>query len=65
MIITDPEYNVSKKNNSFVKYFWQSWTIVKFTQNEQAWMSKDGHFHDGKYGYVRLIEPNEKGEWRI
>ena len=51
---------IAKANKTAV---WDGWKIEIFTENPTAYYSPSGVFRNGKYGYLRVVEPNSKGVW--
>ena len=65
MIIKDAQHNLNEISTNKVKYFWNGWSIHKFSIKPGLWASKKGSFYQGSYGLTEVIEPNEKGEWNL
>lgn len=47
-------------------YYWEGWTICKFSPNKSAAYDKDGAYNDPLgWGYLTKYEVNEDGSWNL
>ena len=59
------------KANQFVEknqklgFFWDGWTMVKWTQNENGFMQKNGMFRNGTWGHAMRIPMTDSGTWAV
>lgn len=52
---------VEKQSN----VFWNGWTAVFFTKNDNAFMKNNGSFIDGSWASVRRIDVEKDGTWVV
>ena len=50
------------KSNGF---FWDGYTIVKWSPSNNGFMQKNGMFKDGKWGFASRYNFNTKGLWEL
>lgn len=55
------ERYVSGKDNAW----WDGWTMLIFSPRPSAATRPDGAFHNGQWGILRRVEPNDKGRYRF
>ena len=57
--------------NSFVEknknqgFFWDGWTIVKWSPSNNGYMQKNGLFKNNKWGYSNRYNFNTNGMWEL
>jgi len=44
--------------------FWEGWTIIDWTPNDEAFYKKNGMFRNGRWGIAKRYEPNGIG-WSV
>ena len=64
------ELNYDKANqfvekNKHLGFFWDGWTIVKWTNNDNGFMQKNGMFRNGSWGHAMNIPMTEQGTWNV
>jgi hypothetical protein len=52
----------SKKNNGF---FWDGYTIVKWSPGHNGYVQTNGMFRNGKWGYASKFTMTNKGTWMV
>ncbi len=65
MIIKSMHDTLRKLNNGKSSYYWEGWTINKFTPHPAACFSPKGAFRNNQYGYIETFEVNNKGQWVV
>lgn len=50
------------KDNNF---FWDGYTIVKWSPSNNGYMQKNGMFRKGNWGYASYYHFNSKGVWEL
>jgi len=56
------EFVEKNKKNGF---FWDGYTIVKWTRNDDGYMQKNGMFRNNKWGYILKYKLKDNGTWDI
>lgn len=56
---------VKKMQDRKKPVFWDGWDMIIHRPNPRAFMSKDGHFYDGRWGFQVRISPDSSGTWRV
>lgn len=56
--------NFVEKNKS-QGFFWDGWTIVKWSPSNNGFMQKNGMFRNNKWGYASYYTFNSKGQWEL
>lgn len=51
----------NKKNN----FFWDGYTIVKWTPGHNGFLQTNGMFKNNKWGYASRYNMTKRGTWRI
>lgn len=51
----------SKNDNAW----WEGWTLNVFTPDRRGATRIDGAFHNGQWGIIQRVDPNEKGRYRF
>lgn len=51
----------NKKNG----FYWDGWTIVKWTPNPAGYSQTNGMFRKGRWGYAYRYFLTKKGTWKI
>lgn len=57
--------------NSFVEknkkegFFWDGWTIVKWSPSNNGFMQKNGMYRENKWGYSNRYDFNSQGIWEL
>jgi len=57
--------------NSFVEknksqgFFWDGWTIVKWSPSNNGYMQPNGMYRNNKWGYSNRYEMKDNGTWSI
>ena len=51
----------NKKNG----FFWDGWTIVKWSPSNNGFMQKNGMYYEGKWGYSNRHDFNSQGLWEL
>lgn len=46
-------------------FFWDGYTIMKWTPNNNGYMQKNGMFRNNKWGYVLSYKLNKNGTWDL
>ena len=46
-------------------FFWDGWTIVKWSPGHNGFTEVNGMFRDGKWGYSNKYQLTNKGTWWI
>jgi len=61
-------YNQAHKfveNNKKTGFFWNGYTIVKWTPGHNGWRDPNGMFKNNKWGYVNNYKLTDQGTWWI
>jgi hypothetical protein len=53
--------NKNKKNG----FFWDGYTIVKWTPGSNGYMQKNGMYKNNQWGYSSRYEVNSSGTWEL
>jgi cytochrome c2 len=53
------------ENNKKNGFFWDGYTLVKWTPNPNGYMQKNGMFRNNKWGFASIYEVNSSGLWEI
>ena len=51
----------NKKNG----FFWDGYTIIKWTPGSNGYMQKNGMYHEGKWGYASRYNFDSAGMWNL
>jgi len=54
---------VEKNKNNY--FYWDGYTIVKWTPGHNGFMQTNGLFKNNKWGYASRYKLNANGTWRI
>ena len=46
-------------------FFWDGWTIVKWSPGHNGYTEINGMFKNGKWGYVNRYQLTNKGTWWV
>ena len=46
-------------------FFWDGYTIVKWSPSNNGYMDKNGMFKNNKWGYATRFDFNNKGLWEL
>jgi hypothetical protein len=57
-------HNFVEKNKSH-GFFWDGFTIVKWSPSNNGYMQKNGMFRNNKWGYSNRYELKTNGMWEI
>jgi hypothetical protein len=57
-------HNFVEKNKS-QGFFWDGWTIVKWSPSNNGFMQPNGLYKNGKWGYSNRYELKSNGTWDI
>jgi len=62
--------NYEQANNFVEKnknqgFFWDGWTIVKWSPSNNGYMQKNGLFKNNKWGYSNRYNFNTNGMWEL
>jgi hypothetical protein len=62
--------NYEQANNFVEKnknqgFFWDGWTIVKWSPSNNGYMQKNGLFKNNKWGYSNRYDFNPNGMWEL
>lgn len=57
-------HNFVEKNKSN-GFYWDGWTIVKFSPHSAAYTDKNGIFKNNKWGFVSKYKVNSFGNWEL
>jgi hypothetical protein len=60
----DQAHAFVKKNNN-QGFYWDNYTIVKWTPGHNGYMQKNGMFKNNQWGYALKYEVNSFGTWEI
>lgn len=66
--IVELDYNdahIFVDNNDRNGFFWDGWTIVKWSPGNNGYMQPNGMFRNGRWGYVNRYEVTKRGTWRV
>jgi hypothetical protein len=50
------------KNNGF---YWDNYTIVRFSPHSAAYMDKKGSYKNGKWGFSNRYDVKQNGTWEL
>ena len=59
------------KANKFVEktkhlgFFWDGWTMIKWTENDNGFMQKNGMYRNGKWGHAMRIPMTDNATWMV
>jgi hypothetical protein len=56
------EFIAKNESNHF---YWDGWTLVKFSPHQGAYMDKKGIYRNNKWGYTSRYTVTKNGTWRI
>jgi hypothetical protein len=57
--------NAFVEKNKKEGFFWDGWTIVKWSPSNNGFMQKNGMYRDGKWGYSNHYYYNSQGIWEL
>lgn len=60
----DKAHNFVEKNKA-LGFFWDGWTIVKWSPSNNGYMDPKGMFKNNKWGYSNRHELAPNGTWEI
>jgi hypothetical protein len=60
----DKAHKFVEKNKS-QGFFWDGWTIVKWSPSNNGYMEKNGLFRNNKWGYSARFELKGNGTWEL
>jgi hypothetical protein len=46
-------------------FFWDGYTILKWSRNDNGYMQKNGMFRNNKWGYVLRYKLKNNGTWEV
>jgi hypothetical protein len=46
-------------------FFWDGWTIVKWSPSNNGYMEKNGMLRNNKWGYANRYELKDNGTWEL
>ena len=47
------------------RFYWDGWTLCKFTPKAAGAMSKDGVYRFGRWGFESRVEVGHDGTWSV
>jgi hypothetical protein len=53
------------EKNKSQGFFWDGYTIVKWSPSNNGYLEKNGMFRNGKWGYSSRYEMKSSGTWEI
>jgi hypothetical protein len=62
------DYDTAHKfveKNKALGFFWDNWTIVKWSPSNNGYMDPKGMFKNNKWGYSSRYELKPNGTWEI
>lgn len=51
--------------NKYRGFYWDGWTIVKWTKNPNGYSQTNGSFKNNEWGYEVRIPVSNKGTWKV
>ena len=60
----DKAHNFVKKNY-YQGFYWEGYTIVKWTPSPEGYLQKNGVYRNGKWGYVIKHKVTNQGTWEL
>jgi hypothetical protein len=52
-------------NNKKIGFFWEGYTVVKWSPGHNGYTEVNGMFRNGKWGYANRYNLTDKGMWLI
>ena len=65
---TELNYNEAHafvEKNAFRGFYWDGWTIVKWTKNSNGYTQTNGSYRNNTWGYEARINLSDKGTWKV
>ena len=53
------------EKNKSQGFFWDGYTIVRWSPSNNGYLEKNGMFRNGRWGYSTRFFLNKEGEWEI
>lgn len=53
------------EKNKKVGFYWDGYTLMKWTPGHNGYMQKNGMFKNNQWGYAQRYEINPSGTWEI
>ncbi len=53
------------EKNKVNGFFWDNYTIVKFSPHSAAYMDKKGSYKNNKWGFANYYEIKNNGTWEL
>jgi hypothetical protein len=50
-------------SNKKMGFFWDGWTLVKWSPGHNGYTQPNGMFRNNKWGYAHKFYVNKKGNW--
>lgn len=66
--LTELNYDDAHKfveKNKFRGFYWDGWTIVKWTSNPNGYTQTNGCFRNNEWGYQTRIPVTDNGTWKV
>lgn len=60
----DAAHTFVKKNEKH-GFFWDGWTIVKWSPSNNGYLEKNGMFRNNKWGYAARFYLKPNGTWEL
>jgi hypothetical protein len=66
--MTEMDYKLAHKfveENKLKGFFWDGYTVVKWSPGHNGFTQTNGLYRNGKWGYASRFDMTDKGTWSI